>query len=280
MVAWGWNGVGQLGDGTEVNRHIPVRVMDDVVAVSTGTYHTTAIQSDGSLWVWGCNVHSQLGVSVYDDANIRRHEPVHIMDNMTHVVAGRYHTMAIDEDDILWGWGNNENKQLWGISLPRRQFTPVPLIYDVLAVSVGRTRTIAIQSDNRLFIWGQHWIEPQEYSQSAVVSISRPTHAINHVAAVSTGRWHTAIIRTDGSLWTWGGNYVGQLGDGTTTGRLHPAQIMDDVMAVSVSPWHTMAVQADGSLWVWGGNRFGQLGDGTTIDRHYPVKIMDNVMLP
>ena len=40
--AWGWNGMGQLGDGTNVNRHAPVRVgaLTDVVAIAAGAYHS------------------------------------------------------------------------------------------------------------------------------------------------------------------------------------------------------------------------------------------------
>src|SRR5947208_1201552 len=55
--AWGWNGVGQLGDGTTASRSMPVRVqgLTNVVSVSAGVYHSLAVTADGSVWSWGWN---------------------------------------------------------------------------------------------------------------------------------------------------------------------------------------------------------------------------------
>jgi len=53
LWAWGRNAAGQLGDGTTTYRTRPVRIMDDVVAVSAGLFHSMAIRNDGSLWAWG-----------------------------------------------------------------------------------------------------------------------------------------------------------------------------------------------------------------------------------
>ena len=40
------------------------------------------------------------------------------------------------------------------------------------------------------------------------------------------GEYHTIATKTDGSLWAWGYNLFGQLGDGTTTQRKSPVQIV------------------------------------------------------
>jgi alpha-tubulin suppressor-like RCC1 family protein len=44
-------------------------------------------------------------------------------------------------------------------------------------------------------------------------------------SSVATG-YQTCAARTDGSLWCWGYNWAGQLGDGTTTNRSTPAQVI------------------------------------------------------
>jgi len=78
LWAWGGNDSGNLGDGTTVDRHSPVWIMDNVVAVSQGGGHAMAVQSDGSLWAWGLNNRGQLG----DGTAINRHNPVRVKENI------------------------------------------------------------------------------------------------------------------------------------------------------------------------------------------------------
>ena len=95
--------------------------------------------------------------------------------------------------------------------------------------------------------------------------------------AISAGGYHTMILKTDGTLWATGRNDFGQLGDGTTTDRNTPLQVMSDVHAVAAGGYHTMILKTDGTLWATGANWFGQLGDGTMTDRSTPVQVMSDV---
>ena len=66
---WGYNSDGQLGDGTTVERHIPVQVkgpgevgyLTNVIAVVADSYNSFALKSDGTVWGWGYNANGQLG---------------------------------------------------------------------------------------------------------------------------------------------------------------------------------------------------------------------------
>jgi hypothetical protein len=73
-MAWGLNGWGQLGDGTTVEKHMPVPVsgLADVTAVAGGGWHSLALLSDGTLVAWGRNDDGQLG----DGTTISRTTPV------------------------------------------------------------------------------------------------------------------------------------------------------------------------------------------------------------
>ena len=102
-----------------------------------------------------------------------------------------------------------------------------------------------------------------------------PKWAIKQVAA--GGYQHTMILKTDGTLWACGYNYRGQLGDGTTTDRTTPKQVMSGVTSVSAGDSHTMILKTDGTLWACGGNSYGQLGDGTNTDRTTPKQVMSGV---
>ena len=65
LWVWGSNMQGALGNGGEGNAHdtygmpcqtTPIKIMDDVAAVSCDSYYTAALKTDGSLWTWGSSI--------------------------------------------------------------------------------------------------------------------------------------------------------------------------------------------------------------------------------
>ena len=62
-LSWGFNGNGQLGNGTNTDSNVPVQVsgLIGAVAVSGGGSHSLALRSDGTVWAWGWNRYGQLG---------------------------------------------------------------------------------------------------------------------------------------------------------------------------------------------------------------------------
>ena len=73
---WGNNYYGQLGDGTYVDKNIPVQVLNltNVIQISAGEDHTCALKSDGTVWCWGRNDEGQLG----DGTNVSKNIPVQV----------------------------------------------------------------------------------------------------------------------------------------------------------------------------------------------------------
>ncbi len=74
LYMWGSNGIGQIGDGSLVDKITPKRVMKNVKIVSIGNQHTIAVKNDNTVWTWGDNSYGQLG----DRTTERRTSPVQI----------------------------------------------------------------------------------------------------------------------------------------------------------------------------------------------------------
>ncbi len=64
VVCWGYNALGQLGDGTGTDSLVPnqtVSGLTDLVQLSSGNSHTCARKTDGTLFCWGYNGFGQVG---------------------------------------------------------------------------------------------------------------------------------------------------------------------------------------------------------------------------
>ena len=64
LWTWGSDYSGMLGRGTPASRSSPGTTAGGGTTwcqVSTGSIHTAALKTDGTLWTWGCNATGQLG---------------------------------------------------------------------------------------------------------------------------------------------------------------------------------------------------------------------------
>ena len=133
--AWGSNGDGQLGDGTNTDRLRPVQVsgLSNVSAVAAGNVHSFALKNDGTVWAWGANYDYQLGDGTSTDSAI----PVRVS-GLTDIVAilSTSHSLARKSDGTVWAWGKNESGQIGDGTLANRA-TPVVVLRDNGAGSVA-----------------------------------------------------------------------------------------------------------------------------------------------
>ncbi len=274
---WGFgaNYWGQLGDGTNIYRDTPVKIMEGVRSVSAGNDHTMILKTDGTLWACGSNEYGQLGLS---SDTTRIFTPVKIMEGVRSVDAGYDTTMIVKTDGTLWSCGENYfgqlgngDKAIAGRGYICSIWRPTQVMEDVRAVSAGSTRTMIVKTDGTL--WGCGVIDPLGDRKRYLT----PVQVMEDVRAVSAGIGFNMILKTDGTLWGCGANYYGQLGDGTNISRDTPVKIMEGVRSVSAGENHTMILKTDGTLWACGRNSVGQLGDGTLEDSLTPIQVMEDV---
>jgi hypothetical protein len=105
---WGYNGHGELGDGTLNNRSTAVAVsgLSLVKKISLGSYHSCALLTNNTAKCWGYNAQGQLG----DGTVTYRTSPVAVSDlpAASDISAGGSGTCAIllDASPRCWGQDN------------------------------------------------------------------------------------------------------------------------------------------------------------------------------
>jgi alpha-tubulin suppressor-like RCC1 family protein len=117
VLAWGYNGSGQLGDGTTTTRTTPVEVHlpagTEVTGIAAGHgFQSFAMTSASTLLAWGDNSYGQLG----DGTVTRRTEPVQVLlpagALVTQVASGDDHTVALTSTGQVLAWGYNRYGQV------------------------------------------------------------------------------------------------------------------------------------------------------------------------
>jgi alpha-tubulin suppressor-like RCC1 family protein len=289
LWTWGAGTSGQLGNTIITGgRSTPVTTFaggTNWKQVSVAQVHTSAIKTDGTLWIWGAGTTGRLGNANTSD----RSTPVTTFTGGTdwkQISSGYGHTAAIKTDGTLWVWGNASNGRLGNGSTIGSRSTPITTFAGgtdwktvTCTVTFGissNANTAAIKTDGTLWIWGNG-----TYGRlgNGITTGNRSTPITTFAGGtdwkqVSSSASHITAIKTDGTLWTWGNGSFGQLGNAIEANRSTPVTTFaggTDWKQASGGYRYTAAVKTDGTLWTWGDGSYGKTGTNDQTDRSTPA---------
>ena len=223
VYVWGWNGYGQLGNGTNENSDIPICISEiqdnplyekNIVMVSSQGSHKMALDDAGNVYTWGWNVFGQLGNGSNENNNI----PICISEieesqlyekSIVDISAGKNFSIAVDSSGKVYTWGYNAAKSLGNGT---RNNSNIPICISeidesilgektIVEVSVGHENVMALDNMGSLYAWGYSY---------GVYPIS-----LNNIIVcnqISMGMSHIIILDNNGKVYTAGNNDMGQLG--------------------------------------------------------------------
>ena len=238
LVAWGWNGYGQLGSPTNMptyglpshptdntQRNLPTAAMFvDATAeaarfihVAAGTFHSGSIDTEGYAYLWGVNFQGQLCSGSV--ANINYPSRIISMPTDEHgnvipgarwvqLALGQEHTILLASTGQVYACGSNRVNQLG-----QARYTP-DTGDGALSSCIQEKTPFGCPTK-----FNVRWDRPVLVLGEDDVPRSNLDIPLKRIVKIAAGAYHNLALTADGHVYAWGDNRMNQLGSGPLVNR-------------------------------------------------------------
>jgi len=175
LYGWGRGTEGQLNASHPENQVLPLLIPEPnrVQVVAAGGFHSLALDANGIVWAWGENTAGQLGDGSFESPNSPVMSVFDPDTEITEVLAGARHSLAVDVNQRIWAWGDNQKGQLGNGAVDDVNTIPMQVaLDDVSEVVAGHTSNLALDTIGIAWDWGQL---PLDINDIADVNHASPT---------------------------------------------------------------------------------------------------------
>jgi alpha-tubulin suppressor-like RCC1 family protein len=283
-LGFGYNAVGQLGNGTTANSAVPVAAQlpagVSASAVATGFGNSLILTTTGAVYASGDNTSGELGNGTTTSSTTPVLVSLPSGVTVIAVGAGYDNGFALTSTGAVYAWGLNTYGEL-GIGTTTNALTPtlvdLPAGTVATAISAGFGHTLALTSTGRAYAWGLNTSgqlgNGTGTTTATPVAVHLPAGVV--ATAIAAGYAHSLAVSSSGTVYSWGDNTYGELGVGTSGTATPTAVDLGGGTATAVSGGYftSQALINDGSLRAWGLNNVGQLGNNSTTNAASPVTV-------
>ena len=223
--------------------------------------HTLIITKRGNAFSMGDGSWGQLGLGL-GVSRVGVPAPIIGLSPFTirRIAAGTDHSLAIDDEGVLFSWGKNENGETGTNSSARAIDQPTAVSFE--CVTAGHEAIVGISARDHTLAWSDHgfvfaWGKGEggclgnTYNNNAYSPVA--VRGVHNVAMASAGGMHTAVVCRGGALYTFGTSRELALGGGDCAQSLTPMLVMvDGCVTAACGKYHTSVVMNTGLLTIFG----------------------------
>jgi alpha-tubulin suppressor-like RCC1 family protein len=318
-ACWGANFIGQLGDGTFVNRWTAVSVLgvpEPVAQLSAGASGACAVDADSVVRCWGDEPNIALGNNRHNARIVQNENGSPFV--ASEVSVGYWHRCArVDTSVFCWGQGPALGSEVTRSDFP---IGVVGISGTISSLSAGYFGTCAVVN-GAARCWG--WNAYGQLGDGTTTDRLTPVQPVGlatGVLSVVYGLYHSCALVAGAKPKCWGSNGNGELGNGSSASSLTPVeatllptnashivlgsgytcalaagQVWCVGSLIGASPGIPLpfpsdivalsragglcAIRASGAVLCWGDNQWGQLGRGTAGYRPQPSDFVPSLNL-
>jgi alpha-tubulin suppressor-like RCC1 family protein len=218
---FGRNVEGQLGLGLFGEHQTLIRnsYLRNIVQISAGFAFSLALDADGQVWGFGDYDSGQLGVDTETKINTCIPRKSVIQERITSISTGVWHSLALDVNKELWGFGSNGYGQL-GLGDNRNRLIPTKVvgISNLIKIWCGGHYSFVKKDDGSMWGCGSNYYGELGLEDSVDRTYFTENPSLYNMELIHPGVYHWFSEDHRGDLYSCGSNAEGQLGQqGQTT---------------------------------------------------------------
>jgi alpha-tubulin suppressor-like RCC1 family protein len=215
-----------------------IRKIPSLIALTAIFALAPLLHASNHVVAWGAGTYTNLS-----DPNVYGQSAVPPkLTNAVLVAGGWRHSLALNANGTLTGWGDNQLNQ-----------TAFPAGSNYMAIACGYWHSLALRTNGTVVAAGD-----DTYGQTAI-----PANLTN-VVAVTCGWYHNLALKSDGTVVGWGAG-SGVSNNIQDYGQSKVPAGLSNVVAIAAGGWHSLALKADGTLTGWGRNDSRQASVPTSV---------------
>lgn len=280
-MRWGAFATAGVHDSHEATTPAVVATTANVTTIAAGNASSMALDSSGTVWVWGLGVHGDLGQGNLT-AHVKTAVVVPGLPPITAIAESQDTDYAITASGDVYGWGWNAGGQLC-LGDTEQHDSPVQLpLWHITAAAGGSDHMIFLTATGTVISCGGN--PYGQLGDGTTVDATTPQSVVglpdSPVVQVSGGEVDSTALLEDGQVWDWGRNNFGQLGNDTLTDSDVAVQVQLPTTASSIytggsidNNGQALGILTNGTVFAWGNDAYGQFCDDTTATNNpTPVK--------